>query len=363
MPPHRHGCWYWVRILIVNAVGALMAFGFLGGLITDAPWSERWPNLFASFVYANCIGGTMALLMPIVLHRISTRHRATVWAVRLALIPVTIVIGYSIAGVVGILLGFIRPDRYFAQFRTTLWISLFTATVACLVLIGYETLRGQLDAATDALRAKERDQERMHLAAAEARLASLESRVNPHFLFNTLNSIAALTHLDPAGAERMTNQLASLMRSSLDARSTALVTLDEELRVVRDYLEIERVRFGDRLRFAIDVDERANATRLPRLSLQTLVENSVKYAIGSRREGGHLAVRASAAHDVTRLVVEDDGPGFDSSLSYDGHGLALLQARLDMHFGVRAWLEIDSRPGRTCATITVPRGAGGPDEG
>src|SRR6185436_331647 len=141
------------------------------------------------------------------------------------------------------------------------------ATVACLAVIGYETLRGQLDAATDALRAKEREEERARHAATEAQLASLESRVNPHFLFNTLNSIAALTHSDPAGAERMTHQLASLMRSSLDSATPGLVTLDDELTLVRQYLNIERVRFGDRLRFTIDVDADAGETRLPRLSL------------------------------------------------------------------------------------------------
>ena len=358
MRPHRHGRSYWVRILIVNTLGALTGFGLLGGLVTDAPWSTRWPVLAGSFVYANCIGGTMALLLPLVQHRLSTSRRATVWIVRLALIPVTIAIGCSIAAGVAVALGLIRPDQYIAQFRGSLWISFVTATVACLAVIAYETLRGQLDAATDALRAKEREEERARHAATEARLASLESRVNPHFLFNTLNSIAALTHSNPAGAERMTNQLASLMRSSLDGGSTPLVTLDEELRLVRDYLDIERVRFGDRLRFTIDVDDRASGTRLPRLSLQSLVENSVKYAIGSRREGGDIAIRAITSQDLTRLDVEDDGPGFDSDLIHDGHGLALLRSRLDVNFGPRARLDISSRPGRTCATIEVPRGTG-----
>ena len=92
--------------------------------------------------------------------------------------------------------------------------------------------------------------------AAEARLASLESRVQPHFLFNTLNSIAGLIHEDPVAAERMTGQFASLLRSSLD-QQTPLVTLDEELRTVQNYLEIERMRFGDRLRFTISSDRAA----------------------------------------------------------------------------------------------------------
>src|SRR5204862_1956716 len=103
-----------------------------------------------------------------------------------------------------------------------------------------ETMRARLDETTVALRTKERDEARARRLAAEAQLASLESRVNPHFLFNTLNSIAALVHDDPSAAERMTAQLASLMRSSLEAGSMPLVPLDEELRIVHAYLDIER---------------------------------------------------------------------------------------------------------------------------
>jgi sensor histidine kinase YesM len=108
---------------------------------------------------------------------------------------------------------------------------------------------------------KERETADARRLVAEAQLASLESRVNPHFLFNTLNSIAAMTHTDPQGAERMTHQLASLMRSSLDAASVPLVCLRDEIDLVRSYLAIERVRFGDRLRYTIDVDERAAQRR------------------------------------------------------------------------------------------------------
>jgi sensor histidine kinase YesM len=277
------------------------------------------------------------------------------WAVRLIMIPIAIVLGSMLAVTVPVVLGLIRPQQYFANVRGSLWTSFIVTTVACLAVIAYETLRSQLDAATLALRTKERDEAEARRVATEAQLASLESRVNPHFLFNTLNSIASLTHSDPSGAERMTNQLASLMRSSLDSGSAPLVTLDEELKLVRDYLEIERVRFGDRLRFTVEASEGSRQTKVPRLSLQTVVENSVKYAISTRRQGGCVAVQASVSNGLTRLVVTDDGPGFDASYVREGHGLALLKSRLAMTFGERATLLIDSRPGRTCITIEVPR--------
>src|SRR5262249_39096334 len=169
-----------------------------------------------------------------------------------------------------------------------------------------------------------------------------------------LNSIAELVHRDPSAAERVTGQLASLMRSSLDAAATPLVPLEQELRLVRDYLQIEQVRFGDRLRYRFEIDEAAARTPVPRLSLQTLVENSVKYAVSPRRDGASIAVRATMSNGRVRLEVEDDGPGFDRAQAVDGHGLALLKARLAMTFGDRATLAIDSRPGRTDVMIDVP---------
>ncbi len=216
-----------------------------------------------------------------------------------------------------------------------------------------ERLRARLDETTIALRTKERDEAEARRVAAQAQLASLESRVQPHFLFNTLNSIAALIHQDPAGAERMTGQLASLLRSSLD-QQTPLVPLEEELRTVRNYLEIERVRFGDRLRYDISPDRAADEAQVPRLSVQTIVENSVKYAVSPRREGGSIAVRTYAANGRVRVEVEDDGPGFDAAVMPDGHGLALVKERLARMLGERASLDVDARPGRTRVAIDVP---------
>ena len=200
--------------------------------------------------------------------------------------------------------------------------------------------------------------------SAETRLASLEARVDPHFLFNTLNSIAALVRDRPADAERVIEQLSSLMRSSLDQRQS-LVAIENELDLVRSYLEIERVRFGDRLRFRIDMAADAAGGRVPRMSLQTLVENSVKYAVSVSRDGASIVVTATRAGDRLRLSVEDDGPGFAPSLRPEGHGLHLLKSRLAMAFGGRGELcvesvpgrgsvGIDSAPGRTVVSLDLP---------
>ena len=188
---------------------------------------------------------------------------------------------------------------------------------------------------------------------AEAQLASLESRVDPHFLFNTLNSIAALVRENPAAAERVIEQLASLMRSSLDRRAS-LVPLEDELDIVRSYLEIEHVRFGDRLRFSIQPAAGGARGLVPRLSLQTLAENSVKYAVSTSKDGASITVRAASADSRLQIVVEDDGPGFDASSLPQGHGLQLLKSRMAMTFGERAHVRVESRPGRTAVTLDLP---------
>ena len=138
-------------------------------------------------------------------------------------------------------------------------------------------------------------------------LASLESRIHPHFLFNTLNSISSLIPEDPARAERLVEQMAALLRFSLDANQSGLVPLASELKIVGDYLEIERARFGDRLRYQIDVPADLNESQIPPLSLQTLVENSVKYAIAPDRAGGEI--RITGARSEWRFPCRGFGSG------------------------------------------------------
>ena len=263
--------------------------------------------------------------------------------------------GSVLATTLGVILGFIPRARFVAAwYPNALKISIYFTLLFGLAGTVIQELRGRLATTTVALRTKERDEADARRLAAEAQLASLESRVEPHFLFNTLNSIAALIRENPPAAERVVVQLASLMRSSLDRRGLALVALDDELAIVRSYLEIEHVRFGDRLRFSIEPLPGRDAPLLPRLSLQTLVENSVKYAVTPSRGGAAIIVRAARIDDGLRVSVDDDGPGFDASHVLDGHGLQLLKNRLAMIFGARAGMTITSRPGKTSIVLDLP---------
>src|SRR5262249_20770829 len=152
------------------------------------------------------------------------------------------------------------------------------------------------------------------------------------------NSAIALIPEDPKRAENVLERLAALLRFSLDAHHDRLVKLGEELRVVGDYLEIERVRFGERLRYEIDAPAELAAVAIPAFSVQTLVENSVKYAVSPRASGAEIGILVRRDGDRLAIQVRDDGPGFASEVWPPGHGLDGLRARLDALYGARARL-------------------------
>jgi LytS/YehU family sensor histidine kinase len=336
------------------AAAVLVSVGF-SCVTFSTPWRTALTAFGIAFLFSNCIGIPASIVLPRlgphVWHRFSFPLN---WMVMIVVLMVMAIVGGAVAITLLALMGVITPAQFWGWFAGSLRISLVATLTIGIAVTAYELMRTRLDQATLALRTKERDEAEARRLASDAQLASLESRVQPHFLFNTLNSIAALIPRDPEGAERMTGQLASLMRSSLDSGGSPLVPLDQELKVVRDYLDIEQVRFGRRLRFQIDVDEAAGRCLVPRLSLQTLVENSVKYAVSTGRDGGAVTVRARLQGSSIGLEVEDDGPGFEAARLPDSHGLALLKERLERLFGNRASLAIDTQPGRTLVAIELP---------
>jgi sensor histidine kinase YesM len=348
---------YILRMVAVNAAATVFVAVAFIGVGFDTPWRRAAEALGVAFLFSFCIGTLCAVCIP--------RISPFLWQYRFPvnwLLLVASLFGFAMVGsaiTIGLLvgIGYIPSARFAAWLLESARFAIITTLLFGVSISAYEMARTRLDEAALALRTKERDEAEARRAAIEARLASLESRVQPHFLFNTLNSIASLIQTDPNGAERMTAQLASLVRSSLDAADGPLVRLDQELRTVRDYLEIERVRFGDRLQRELTIDENTAAALVPRFSLQTLVENAVKYAIAPRRGGGRVSLRAAARHGRVRIEVEDDGPGFEAGAVPPNHGLALLRQRLALTYGDRATLNVQSVPGRTVVFVEVPESA------
>jgi LytS/YehU family sensor histidine kinase len=337
-----------------SIVAAVTAVALFSGATWQTPWRDLVQPFTISFIFTCSIVPLVAFAMPRLMRGVSCRFRFPYdWVVLIPAMAALGLTGSTIAIAVLRTIGYIRPGQTGTWFLAALKQSLIMTLIFGIAVSAFEGMRARLEDARMALRTKERDEAEARRLAAEAQLAALESRVQPHFLFNTLNSIAALVHDNPAGAERMTTQLASLLRSSLDHESP-LVSLADELQVVRSYLEIERVRFGDRLRYAIDADAAVDGVRVPRLAIQTLVENAVKYAVSPRREGGTITIRAQGHGSRARLDVHDDGPGFDATSLPGGHGLDLLRSRLSMLYGDDAAVAIDSRPGHTTVAVDVP---------
>ncbi|HMB81485.1 MAG TPA: histidine kinase [Vicinamibacterales bacterium] len=349
---------FWARMAAINAAAALTVGFAFNGLTLHTPWRKALELMSISFLFSSIISSMSAITISAIAPTLFRRTRFPFnWSILIAVLIGIATIGSLLALFVLSAIGYLNSRAIFVEwFAGSLKISVIVTLIFGIFGTLMELMQGRLNDATVALRTTERDQAEARRIAAEAQLASIESRVQPHFLFNTLNSIAALVHDDPGGAERMTGQLASLLRSALDSTATPLVPLDDELRVVRAYLDIERVRFGDRLRYDVELGDGTGRAIVPRMALQTLVENSVKYAISPRREGGSIVVRAIAADGRVRVTVEDDGPGFDAAQRPEGHGLSLLDARLAMLFADAATIHIDSRPGRSAVTLDVPVG-------
>jgi sensor histidine kinase YesM len=189
-----------------------------------------------------------------------------------------------------------------------------------------------------------------------ARLAALEARLNPHFLFNALNSIAVLVR-DGANdrANRAVEELSDLLRATLE-RDSAEITLERELELVRRYLAVEELRFQDRLRAAIDAPAEVARAAVPAFALQHLVENAVRHGLASTIDAGVITITARRRGDTLVLVVRDDGTGITSAdAERPGHGLAHTRERLWALYRDRASLVVArDAAGGTLATLTVP---------
>ncbi len=344
----------WItRVAILDATIAILVPIFQGLFGSRTSFHELiWQYLYA-ILYSNLIGIPINLVFP------ATWRRTSGWPLlwrsgaRIGMVFFANFTGCLLAGIV--LRSVIGPKyEYWPEFRVALGISLVLSAIAVSFLSMYATQQSKLKRSAMELKTKEVERERALKLATEARLSSLEARIHPHFLFNTINSISSLIHEDPLRAERLLTQFAGLLRFSLDSAPGSLVLLARELQIVENYLEIERARFGERLRYRMEVSPDLLELRVPPLSLQTLVENSVKYAVGPRSRGANLIVEATADNERLRLSVIDDGPGFSSLELPAGHGLSNLEERLRALFGDSAKLSVASDAAQTVVALEMP---------
>ena len=335
------------RGLFSRVCGVAAAAGVASGVIIisfehASRFSEILRNFEIPLIYSYSIALPSAVLLCLVERRTFARRRNFSLFRAVGVLAVTNTVGCLFSGLALSALQLDPWANYWPRFRFAMMFGMVITLTFGLGMNFYQHVRSRLDFAT-------LEEERARKLAAEARLSSLESRIHPHFLFNTLNSISSLIPKDPKRAEEVVGKLAALLRFSLHANQTALAPLGQEIQIVRDYLEIERTRFDSRLRYAIDVPAEMENIGIPPLSVETLVENSIKHVIAQRPGGGEIRVSASVRDGRARVDVSDDGPGFALDAVPLGHGLDNLTARLALLFDGGARLEV-ARDGKYFTT-------------
>ena len=312
--------------------------GIVGVALTSAiltqgnGWGPYPSRVLYHLIVSFCVGFLFWIGAPLN-HFLQGRLRPLpLWTFRILSAAITLNVGITIGFAILAAMGVFSWAYYWTVLQDSV---VPTTVIGVLCVIGftmYDTLKY-----------------RAQYETAQARLSSLESRLRPHFLFNTLNSIMALIPEDPAAAERVTERLAALLRYSLDNTGQSTVRLEQELKVATDYLEIEKTRFGDRLQYSIDVPEELMRSEVPPFSLQTLVENSVKYG------GGEIRVSAHNGNGRLVLRVWDSGNGFpDKPVFPEGHGLRNLKERLNALWGNKAAVGFPREAAGTAVEISLP---------
>lgn len=309
------------------------------------PWLLR--NFAIAYLYSFEIGGIAYLVTPFVARRVWHFHPVMRWSVLVSVLLAAAVAGTALGTSVLQLFGL---GTFADGFRQALRIGIPVTLIVGVLTTVFEFSRERLHHTELELRTQQLERERAEKLAAEAQLASLTSRVQPHFLFNTLNSIAALVRQDPRQAEQTIEQLSSLLRGSLDPAQT--IPFEREMKLVADYLEIQRTRLGDRLQFSVDWSAQSvNGAPVPPFAVQTIVENALKHVAGHRQEGVALQLYAQRSGPDLWVDVTDDGPGFDPDAIPAGRGLDNLQRRLRALYGERASLEF--RRGQNTMTVRL----------
>ncbi len=351
--------------MLLLVLGTSLATGLHLGLlqfVLTQSWKSPVTFMLASAVFALVSYGLWRWVFPALGGRTLGRQLARQAAVSIAVLAIVSasVVGVStwLKGGVGLFGTPTGPDIHVTitpvmrQHGVRLYALMPILPVALMSLIGYHLVWRQVKA----LQTRERELTEL---AATAQLAALRAQINPHFLFNSLNSIAQLIHADPDKAEACVERLAEIFRYILHRAEQEFVPLSEELQMTRAYLDIERARFDERLRVETRVDAQSLRSLIPNLILQPLVENAVKHGLSRKIGVGTVSIDATVNGALLTLTVGDDGLGMPERVLdevYDrGVGLRNLRERLERLYGPDHLPVIESVPGRgTVVRLRLP---------
>lgn len=325
--------------------GAFVLRG-ISGLANGQPISFLIPVLISTIT-----GFSLTLLMAVIFRTLLKQRPFVTWTVSILVVVVAAAIGAFIDAwvfstqnrnsVVGVQL--LLGAYYLTVTLMFAWAALYYA------INFYLTVEEQAD-----------QLQRLENQASSAQLAMLRYQLNPHFLFNTLNSISTLVLLKQTDrANAMLSRLSSFLRYTLVNEPTAMVPLHQEIETLKLYLEIEKMRFEDRLRPLFEIDPQVAEAHLPSLLLQPLVENAIKYAVTPKEDGAEISISAQPAGENVRIIVADTGPGLNAAPPRPnmstGVGLVNIRDRLSQAFGERHSFDTRSTPGGGfVVTIELP---------
>ena len=344
-----------VLTILIAWLGYVTVQGLTGLLLLDAPRQYLLPGMAWNLI-------PQGLLGSLVLWRAyrAGRRPLTVAEIAIELIAAVAFIAAVDRGThyVGLAIRWMfsmnpQPPKMDLVWRYEYWSTLF---------LSYSILSsaGRWLGAQEALRDEAARAAEAETLRAEADLAALRARLNPHFLFNTLHTLLALVRRDPAAAERGLEQFGQMMQYALRAGGEYgdRVTLADELRFTRAYLALESLRLGERLRVDEAIAPATLAVRIPALTLQPLVENAIRHGIGPRPTGGTVTIRSAGVNGSIALEVIDDGVGLGAAqpAAPDGHGLDLVRRRLRAAFGEAARIEMSApEQGGLRVRLDLPR--------
>ncbi|MGO9949573.1 MAG: sensor histidine kinase [Steroidobacteraceae bacterium] len=356
-PPQKSQLIYW--IFQVTGWGLYSLSRFFGGVsVMNLPWVHFGVQLL--------LVDALGFVFSHVLRNYVRRHQWRALSIRKRILPII-----AAAIVCGIPLGIVTqftdvallqdPNEFLEGISSPLRFQLALPAAFALEIVNWSVLFLIWQTiyftaiAVREYRSAQLRQSELARALQLAELRLLKSQLNPHFLFNALNTVRSLIADHPTRAQSAVTHLANTLRYTLSSRQDELVTLSQELAIVADYLELESMRFEDRLRIEKHVPADTAGVRIPVMLLQTLVENAIKHGIAKLPAGGVLRISAAVKDDMLNLEVENPRPKAQAHVAHESVGLRNARDRLRLLFGARASLDLDlSQATVATARLCIP---------
>lgn len=342
----KKGSWYWPDMKYLSA--GVVVITIIISLFDFYPDLSVWIiEILRNLVITICITlTTFALSIIFRMNKVILKWTFFFWSFIL----------FAVGGFLGGLIAWGINELLFGFNITHPWFYfVITASLSIIfgfIVFGYLSIQLKFIETAAKLAQKEVNEQKLSKLKTIAQLEALRAKVNPHFLFNTLNSIASLIPEDPEKAEEVVQKLSNLFRYSLDTSGESFVQLGKEIEFIREYLEVEKVRLGERLNYTIEIEDGLEDHEIPGMLIQPLVENSVKHGISATKRGGEIGIKVSRDGNRCVIFIVDTGAGFQDEIT-EGFGISGVKERLNLQYKSDYEFDITTTKGVTIR-IAIP---------